>query len=207
MKIKDIVLKPLSNPVTQLSLIIILAFIAQSYSTSLGLMEKYFVLQVPILEHPWTVITSVFAHSGLNHLTSNLTGLFLFGVPVAWKASKLRFYLFFVFTGAMAGVSQVLISYYLYDLGLVSESLGVVGASGAIFALLGYFITSNRISNFTSKYVPLPAKLRYVLYIGVAGWITISTSSPESALIGHFTGLIIGLIAGKRNLIKNADDS
>lgn len=199
-------LKPFENPVTQVSLIIILAFIAESYPASIGLMEKYFVLQAPLIEHPWTIITSVFAHSGLSHLTSNLTGLFLFGIPLTWKAFKLRFYQFFVFTGAMAGVSRVLISYYLYDLGLISESLGVVGASGAIFALLGYFITSNRISNFTSNYIPTPTKLRYFLYIGVAGWITISTSSPESALIGHFTGLILGLVAGKRNIIRNADD-
>lgn len=200
---KSILLRPFENPITQLSLIIILAFIAQSYSASIGLMEKYFVLQAPLIEHPWTVITSVFAHSGLNHLTSNLVGLVLFGAPVVWKASRLRFYLFFVFTGAMAGISQILISYYLYDLGLVPKSLGVIGASGVIFALLGYFITSNRISNFTSKYITISSKLRYLLYFGVAAWISLSTASPESALIGHFTGLIIGLVAGKRNLIKD----
>ncbi len=204
---KNILLKPFENPVTQLSLIIILAFIAQSYSAGLGLMEKYFVLQAPLFEHPWTVITSVFAHSGLNHLTSNLTGLFLFGIPVAWKASRPRFYIFFIFTGSMAGISQVLTSYYLYDLGLISQSLGVLGASGAIFALLGYLITSNRISNFTSNYIPVPAKLRYLLYIGTAGWITVSTASRGSALIGHFTGLVLGLLAGKKNILNYESNS
>ncbi len=199
--------KTLKNTIVQLSLLILLAFILQIFAASQGLMEKYFVLQTPLAEHPWTAVTAVFAHSGINHLTSNLTGLILFGIPVAYKASKLKFYLFFIITGSLAGISQVLTSYYMYNLGIGSEPVGVVGASGAIFAVIGYFMTSNRVSNYTSNLIPIPNKIRYLLYIAVATWITFATASPQSALIGHFTGLLIGLVAGKANILKASTNS
>lgn len=198
--------KVLKNPVAQLSILLISVFVLQAYAASQGIMEDYFVLQYPLDQYPWTVIAAVFAHSGLSHLSSNLTGLILFGLPVAWKSSRIRFYLFFLFTGSMAAVSQVIISEYLYSLGIYESSVGVLGASGAVFALIGYLITSNRVSDFISVYIPLSNKIRILLYISAAGWITLATASPQTALIGHFTGLILGLVAGKKNLLKEDEE-
>ncbi len=194
--------KVLSSKIIQISTVILLSFFIQIYAASQGLMEQYFILETPLEKYPWTIITAVFAHSGINHLTSNMTGLLLFGIPVAWKASTFKFHLFFISTGALAGISQVLTSYYLYQIGFGAEPIGVVGASGAVFALMGYLITSNKVSEKTSQYIPLPNKLRYLLYFGVATWITLATASPQAALIGHFTGLMLGLVAGKKNLLR-----
>lgn len=199
--------KVLRNPVSQLSILLIAVFFLQTYSASQGIAEDYFVLQYPLDQHTWTVIVAVFAHSGFSHLSSNLTGLILFGLPVAWNASRIRFYLFFLFTGSIAAVSQIITSEYLYSLGVYeSSSGGVLGASGAIFALIGYLITSNRVSGFISEYIFLSNKIRILLYISVAGWITLATASPQTALVGHFTGLILGLVAGKKNLLKANDE-
>lgn len=165
-------------------------------------METYFVLEYPLQENYWTLVSSVFAHGGINHLVSNITGLIFFGLPVAFKASRKKFYLFFLITGMVAGISQILFFQYLYSVGAVEQTAGVLGASGAIFALIGYFIASNKVSRITRKILPSSQIIAYLVYITIAVWITLATASPQAALVGHFTGLIIGLLAGRRNLLR-----
>lgn len=185
----------LNYPV-QLSMLLFLTFIAQIIATSEGVAEKYFLLETPLLENPWTILTNVFAHADTNHLTANIIGLLTFGIPIALKSSKAKFYAFFIITGMIAAVTHVLAIQYIIAPG---ETTSVLGASGGIFALLGYLITSNRISQL----LPGSSKIRYPVYIVIAVWITFATANPETALIAHFTGLLLGLIVGRKNLLQN----
>lgn len=190
--------------IVELLLVFVLVFVAQLVSALGGLVGALFVLSAPISENPWTVVTSVYAHGSVQHLASNAIALVLFGWPVARATTRLRFHTFFAVSGAIAGVSQILLRDFLAFLPVlgVEETPGVLGASGAVFALLGYLIASNRLSTQVGSLVRVPQWVTLVLFVFVAGGVTLMTAAPGVALIAHFTGLFVGLLAGRLRLLN-----
>lgn len=179
------------SPILEILVLFLLVYFLQLVSLFTDQMTTIFVLSQPLAEHPWTVVTSIYAHSSLGHLISNAIALVLFGLPVAAATSRIRFHLFFIVTGATAGVTQIL----LYG-------SGVLGASGAVFALLGYLLVSNRLTTVLGRWIGAPAWLTYGLYIALAAIVTLATAAPGVALVAHFTGLVLGLVAGRYNLLR-----
>jgi len=192
------------SPILELLLVFALVFVAQVVSGLANLVGALFVLSPPVTENPWTVVTSVYAHAGPGHLLSNAVALVLFGWPVARATTRLRFHLFFALTGAIAGVSQIILSDALASLPLISFSAtpGVLGASGAVFALLGYLLASNRLSSTLAGIARVPAWVSLILFAGIAAAVTLLTAAPGIALIAHFTGLFVGLIAGRLRVLN-----
>ena len=190
-------------PVFELICLFVVVYIFQMVTAFADLVEVVFVLQPPILDNPWTIVTSVFAHAGLSHLFSNAVALLVVGIPVAVYTTRARFYAFFLVAGALAGVSQIVLSDLFTVLPLVgfTASPGVLGASGGIFGLLGYLLTSNRISNSVSGIVNVPPWFTYLVLLALAVVLTVVTATSNAALIAHFVGLFIGLVAGRLNLL------
>jgi len=190
-------------PIIELLLVFVLVFVVEFVSALGDLVHTLFVLSAPLSENPWTVFTSVYAHGSPGHLVSNAVALVLFGWPVARATTRLRFHAFFTLTGAIAGVSQILVRDALSAVSVlaVQGSPGVLGASGAVFALLGYLIASNRLSARAGRLVRLPGPVLVVLFVVVAGGLTLFTASPGVALIAHFTGLLVGLLAGSAGVL------
>ncbi len=117
----------------------------------------FFVLAPPLTTNPWTIVTSVYAHSGLGHLVSNALALLVFGWPVARATTRWRFHAFFAITGAIAGVSQVALTGVFASMPFVPVApTAVLGASGAVFALLGYLVASNRLSTGLASFIEVP---------------------------------------------------
>ena len=185
--------------------IFVVVFALQIVAAMIGaaLLASLFVLQPPLTADPWTIVTSVYAHAGTSHLISNSVGLVLFGWPVARATTRGRFHAFFVTTGAIAGISQIVITGLLADApGIaVAATDGVWGASGAVFALLGYLIASNRLSIGIGGRIDVPRWLVGILFVLVATVVTITTGAPGVALVAHFVGLLVGLIAGRARLL------
>jgi membrane associated rhomboid family serine protease len=192
------------SPVLDLLVAFAFVYATQFLTAFAGLVGALFVLSAPLAENPWTIATSVYAHSGLGHLASNAVALVLFGWPVARAATRVRFHLFFLTTGSIAGVSQILLSDVLATLPVVggSETAGVLGASGAVFALLGYLLAGNRLSSGLAAAVRVPRWLAWLAFAVVAGGVTLATAEPGVALIAHFTGLFVGLLAGRLGVLN-----
>ena len=191
----------LRNGVVQAILLMVSVFCLQLY---FGNDSSLFVLNVPLEEYYWTILTSVYSHAGFSHLTSNIIGLLVFAVPIARLTSNFRFHLFFVLVGCVAGVSQVLTLYYLDFYGFLDlESIpGVLGSSGAVFGFFGYLLVSNSVTGVFAKYINPPRLIRYFLYISVAGFVTLATASPGVALIAHFVGFLLGIFLGRIGFLK-----
>ena len=158
-----------------------------------------FVLDSPVSQ-PWTFVTSVYAHDGLGHLLSNTVALVLVGFILERYTTRLRFHLFFLGTGAIAGLSQVLLSGFFASLG-VGKSAGVLGASGAVFALYGYVLGGNRVTDGLLRNLDIPDWVEYTTFLVVALVVTVATGAPGVALFAHFTGFLVGLAAGRANLL------
>ncbi|SDJ61226.1 Membrane associated serine protease, rhomboid family [Halovenus aranensis] len=192
-----------ATPVFELVMLFVVVYALQMVSALADLVGELFVLQPPIQENPWTVVTSVFAHADLGHLVSNAVALAVIGLPVAVFTTRARFHAFFVVAGAVAGVSQIVLSDVVTVIpGIgVTASPGVVGASGGVFALLGYLLAGNRVAATLGSAVNLPDWLTYSVFFALAGMVTLATAAPGVALIAHFTGLLVGLVAGRVHLL------
>jgi len=165
-----------------------------------------FALSPPLFERPWTLVTSVYAHASLSHLLANAVGLALAGAIVERRATRVRFHAFFASTGALAGVSQVSLAGLVgpFVPGMVSH-VSVLGASGAVFALFGYLLAANRLTDTLVGGFELPARVQLGLAALVAAAITLVTANPGVALVAHFTGLLLGFLAGRVHLLRPTD--
>ncbi len=160
-----------------------------------GLEATLFVLYGPVGLRPWALVTSVYAHAGVTHLVGNAIVLAVVGPLVARRTTTARFHLFFVVTGALAGLGEIAVG------GALGSPRGVLGASGAILALVGYLLAGNVVSTRVLDLVRLSPRVQLVILALVVVGLTVLTSGPGSAVIGHATGLTLGLIAGRLALI------
>jgi len=77
-------------------------------------------------------ITSMFLHGGFMHIAGNMLYLWIFGNNVEDSMGRLRFLVFYLLTGSVASVAQVLAN--------PNSPLPTIGASGAIAGVLGAYI-------------------------------------------------------------------
>lgn len=83
---------------------------------------------------PWQLITHLFLHSGLVHLLFNLFFLYLIGVPLEDKIGPARFTFLFLAGGMIAALGHGYLAW-----GATQSPHALIGASGAIAALIGAF--------------------------------------------------------------------
>lgn len=171
-------------------------FVLQTLGGVAGLGAAWFALSLPLDVRPWTVLLATYAHAGPTHLAANALGLLLVGPLVERGTSTVRFHGFFAGSGALAGVSEVFVS------GLLGPSPAVLGASGAVFALLGYALAGNRVVGRVFDRFEVDRSLTLGLFVAVAAALTVATAAPGLALVAHFTGLLVGLVTGRRRLLR-----
>lgn len=78
------------------------------------------------------VFTSMFLHGGLAHIVGNMWFLWIFGDNVEGAFGHVRYALFYLLCGVVAGLTQVLIN--------TASQIPMVGASGAIAGVLGAYM-------------------------------------------------------------------
>ncbi|WP_439028489.1 rhomboid family intramembrane serine protease [Haloarchaeobius sp. DT45] len=170
-----------------------------------GVYDFLFVLHSP-LSRPWTLVTSVYAHAGLMHLLSNAIALALVGFALERKTTRFRYHTFFVVSGALAGLAQVLLSGFAAAIGL-GRPTAVLGASGAVFALYGYVLGGNRLTDGLLARFDLPEWVELAAFVVVAAFVTWATGAPGVALVAHFAGFLIGVAAGRMRLLATSQRS
>jgi membrane associated rhomboid family serine protease len=128
-----------------------------------------------ILVHPWTIVTNAFVHASIIHIGVNMYSLFVLGVPLERYLGRGRFIVLYLIgiLGSTAGVEFL-------------SKQGVIGASGAIFALLGVLILFSRRLGFNPT---------FLIIIGVVnlgyGFVATGISWQD-----HLGGLVAGLLLG-----------
>lgn len=186
-----------ASPTLTLVLLMVAVVIVQALLGLLAVDPWTLALAWPLEERPWTLVTSVFAHDGLGHLLTNLVGLAILGLVLERRTSASRFYAFFVLTGIIAGVMQITIAMVVFG-----QRAAVLGASGAIFGLFGYVLAGNRLTDAAASSISVRARTQLLAVVVLAVVLTIVTAGERSALIAHFTGLLIGILAGREHLLR-----
>ena len=110
-----------------------------------------------------TLLTHIFLHGGWIHFLSNIWTLYIFGDNVEDRMGSKRYLLFFLFSGMIAGLIQIIF--------IPGSRAPIIGASGAIASVLGaYFVMYPRARVVTLIFVffiPWFVKLPALLYLGL----------------------------------------
>ncbi|WP_049980026.1 rhomboid family intramembrane serine protease [Halolamina rubra] len=154
-----------------------------------------FVLRSEHPEYVWTWITSVFAHGGIFHIAANSIGIFFFGQVVERRIGTKRYVGLFLLSGAAAGLAQIGASILLTP----GIATGVVGASGALLAIMGVLTILNPgLTVYLYFFLPVPI---WALTIGFAALSLLQGFGQVGGGAGiahwaHLAGLAIGLAYG-----------
>ena len=152
-----------------------------------------------------TLITSMFMHGGIAHIFGNMLFLWIFGDNIENRLGHLRYLLFYLTCGVLAGLAHVFATAATAgsENSLLVPSLG---ASGAISGVLGAYLLlfpTNRVIVILSWFVtPVPAFIAIGMWfvfqlISGLGVLGSGTQAGGVAYGAHIGGFIAGLLLVK----------
>ena len=168
-----------------LCFIILGVFILQLFIVGFN---ELFILNSNAWVEPWRFFSSIFLHGGVIHLIYNLFALALFGLILENLIGSKRFLIVFFVSGIIAN----LISINFYDSSL--------GASGAIFGVIGALVFIKPLMVVWAFGLPMPMFLAGILWgigdlLGAIGFLT-GNPIDNTGNIAHLSGMFIGFIFG-----------
>jgi rhomboid family protein len=149
-----------------------------------------------------TLITSMFMHGGIAHIFGNMLFLFIFGDNIEDRLGHIRYLLFYLVCGIIAGLSHVFAT-AAFASDASSLLVPSLGASGAISGVLGGYILlypTNRVVVLLGWFAtPMPAFLAIGLWfvfqlISGLGVLGSGSQAGGVAYAAHIGGFIAGLI-------------
>lgn len=162
-----------------LSIIIILVFFLQFIPgfNDLFTLNNGFVM-------PWQFFTAIFLHGGVSHLFYNLFSLLFFGLIAENLLGSKKFIWLFIISGVIANI----ISFNFYPSSL--------GASGAIFALIGVVAVLRPMMTVWVFGIIVPMFLAAIIWVGISIFGIFGLGDSGIGYIAHLSGIMIGVVYG-----------
>lgn len=135
---------------------------------------------------PWTFVTSIFFHADLSHLFFNMFALFMFGLYLESRVTEKQFLFLFFVAGLFGNIA-----YWLTDpLGAIPA----IGASGAIYGIMGMLAILYPNLTVYVGYMPMPIIFAAVLWfiMEFTGMFIPSNIARQA----HLAGLVVGVAYG-----------
>ncbi len=138
-----------------------------------------------------TLLISMFMHGGLMHIAGNMLYLFIFGDNIEDRLGHLRYAVFYLVCGVLAGLAHVLTN--------LDSTIPSLGASGAISGVMGGYILlfpTRRV-----RVIMLQMVTQVPAYVALGLWIVlqlvegyVSQGRGGVAYAAHVGGFIAGLV-------------
>lgn len=150
-----------------------------------------------------TLITSMFMHGGLAHIFGNMLFLWIFGDNIEDRLGHVRYAIFYMVTGILAGLAHVLTTVAFAGGNEASLLVPSLGASGAISGVLGGYILlfpTRRVTVIISWFITqVPAFIAIGLWfvfqlISGLGMLGSGSAVGGVAYAAHIGGFIAGLV-------------
>jgi membrane associated rhomboid family serine protease len=126
----------------------------------------------------WRLVTSAFLHGSIIHLGMNMLMLYWIGAPIEEAIGRARFLILY-FVAGLAGAAGALL--------LTDADAITVGASGAIFGLLGAALVFERQRTFV-----LGGSALSIIVLN----LVLTFAVPNISIGGHLGGLVGGALGG-----------
>ena len=159
-------------------------FLMPSLTYYLALVPRYILYR----HWYWQFLTYMFVHGSVSHFLFNMLSLYIFGSAVERRIGSREFTLYYLLCGTLCGVA----SYAMYY--LANTNVVLLGASGAIYALLSLFSALYpRAVIYVFGIIPVQAPFLIIIYfvIELADGLF---SYDGVAHMTHLFGLLFGLI-------------
>jgi membrane associated rhomboid family serine protease len=141
----------------------------------------------------WTFITSMFMHAGFFHIFANMLSLLFVGSFVERILGRKRYLFFYLIAGLFAGVFFVLASLILTS----DFNTYAVGASGALFGLVGLLMVLTPNLPVYIMFIPIPIKMKYAApAMLVLLWLISLLGNVKIGNTAHLGGFLAGIIYG-----------
>lgn len=173
-------------PATMTLVVIIIAVFALEVMTGLPITPWGANESTLVWEHGqfWRLFTAMFLHAGVLHLTVNSISLFQLGRYYELMFGTRRFLLIYFLSGLIASLASTWWT-----------NAPSVGASGAIFGVLGAFIFSIRRSPLWRNHPAGKSLVSQAIFMIIAN-IILTWTIPQIDKAGHVGGLVSGLLLG-----------
>jgi len=136
----------------------------------------------------WSFVTYMFIHGDFGHVFFNMFGLFIFGLHVERQMGSKEFLLYYIVTGALAGVFSFAV-YYLTGDYLVP----LIGASGALYAVqLAYAVYFPTSVIYIWGILPLRAPVMVLVFTVLSLFFVLTGSGGNVAHLTHLAGFAFG---------------
>ena len=168
--------------VTLFIVIQLLVFVIDSFAPGLRIVAAGGSFHLALADGQWyRLFTANFIHLSLGHLLFNSFALIIFGPAMERMVGHVKFALFYVLAGALANLFTYFTVSNLFYL--------QAGASGAILAILGFFVFIGRFRR-TLMY----SQDARLVYIFVALSAVFTLLGRNVALWGHVYGFLAGFL-------------
>lgn len=168
-----------------------------------GLVSARFTLYDWGLGDVWPFVSCLFIHGSALHWVLNMWMLWIFGDNIEDRMGPLRFLLFYVLCGIVAGMSHVYAN--------PQSILPAVGASGAIAGVLGayYFLFPYARIVIWMFFLPLFIEVPAIAFLGF--WVIVQLykvttgaggATADIAWFGHLGGFIAGMLLHRFFLLR-----
>lgn len=159
-------------------------------------------LQPTLIPVYLTLITSMFMHGGIAHIFGNMLFLWIFGDNIEDRLGHVRYILFYLVCGVLAGLAHVLTT-VVFAGSEASLLIPSLGASGAISGVLGGYLLlfpTKRVMVIISWFVTaVPAFIAIGLWfvfqlISGLGMLGSGSKAGGVAYGAHIGGFVAGLL-------------
>jgi membrane associated rhomboid family serine protease len=159
---------------------------------------------------PWEVswFTSMFMHGSWDHILGNMLFLAIFGKNVEDAFGHVRYLAFYIAGGFVANATQTAVTLLAGSAG--AARVPVLGASGAIAAVLGAYFVLYPNSRVLSLVLVFPVKIPAWVFLGLwfvyqlieanYGLVSAHANGGGVAFFAHVGGFIFGTIVARRLL-------
>lgn len=165
-----------NSPVV-LTFVLLCSLLLAVNTLTAGAVNKFLMLKSALSPQ---LLTYIFAHADISHLTGNMMLMLLVGPVVEEKYGSGRLVLMILVTAALSGF-----------LNAVLFHVAIIGASGIVFMM----IVLSAFTNIQSGKIPLSLILVVICYLGNEILTGVLTTDDVSQF-GHIAGGVMGLIFG-----------
>jgi membrane associated rhomboid family serine protease len=161
-----------------------------------GLGFRPLYLDLSFLPQSYTLFTSMFIHGGFAHIFGNMIILFFIGIPFEQRVGWKKFIIIYLIAGICGSLTHSIL-----NLEFPNNYITLIGASGAIFGIMGAFAVS-----YPRDEVVMPIgigimfltriKVMYavIFFAAVETFIVWLDVADTTAHYAHLGGLIAGAI-------------
>jgi len=180
----------INNAVIPLIIINVVFFVLQIILGN-NFTEMFMLVSSDVFTRPWILLTSMFLHGGAFHLFFNMYVLFMFGTLLENRIRTKKFLVLYFLSGIFASF----VASFFYSRAL--------GASGAIFGILGAIIILIPNLKVMPLFIPIPMDLwKALLVFTILDIFLFSNIAVMAHIAGGIFGILFGLVIKKTQKVR-----